>query len=77
MDSFNIHFVVQYMLIIGDPTVTVITKIRQPMFKLRAHSGFHELLRFRYVKEYKYGSIPWLEDGNLYLRLRTMLQVVL
>jgi hypothetical protein len=23
-------------------------------------------------EEYKYGSILWLEDGNLYLRLQTM-----
>jgi hypothetical protein len=37
-----------------------------------AHSCFHELFRFWYVWEYKYGSILWLEDGNLYLRLRTM-----
>jgi hypothetical protein len=46
------------------------TNIRQPMLNLKTHSGFHELFRFWYV--YKYGSILWLEDGNLYLRLRTM-----
>jgi hypothetical protein len=46
--------------------------IRQPMLKLKTHSGFHDLFRFWYVLEYKYGSIFWLEDGNLYLRLRKM-----
>jgi hypothetical protein len=48
------------------------TNISQPMLKLKTHAGFHELFRFWYVEEYKYGSIYWLEDGNLYLRLRTI-----
>jgi len=48
------------------------TYFHQPMLKLNKHSGFHDLFRFWYVQEYKYGSILWLEDGNLYLRLRTM-----
>jgi len=42
------------------------------MLKLKTHSGFHDLFRFWYVYEYKYGSILWLEDGYLYLRLRKM-----
>jgi hypothetical protein len=42
------------------------------MLKLKTHSGFHELFRFSYILQYKYGSILQLEDGNLYLRLRTM-----
>jgi hypothetical protein len=42
------------------------------MLKLKIHSGFHDLFRFWYVQEYKYSSILWLEDGNLYLRLRKM-----
>jgi hypothetical protein len=33
---------------------------------------FHDYFRFWYVYEYKYGSILWLEDGNLYLHLRKM-----
>ena len=48
------------------------TNIRQPMLKLKTHSGIHEFFRFWYVQEYNYGSILWLEDGNLYLNLRTM-----
>jgi hypothetical protein len=40
--------------------------------KLKTHSGFHDLFRFWYVYEYKYGSILWWEESNLYLRLRTM-----
>jgi hypothetical protein len=48
------------------------TNIWQPMLKLKTHSGFHDLFRFWYVQEYKYGSILWLEDGNLYLHLRKM-----
>jgi hypothetical protein len=36
------------------------------MLKLKTHSGFHDLFRFWYVWEYKYGSIPWLEDNNFY-----------
>jgi hypothetical protein len=48
------------------------TNICQSMLKLKTHSGFHDLFRFWYVLEYKYGSILWLEDGNLYLRLRKM-----
>ena len=43
------------------------------MLKLETHSGFHDLFRFWYVLEYKYGSILWLEYGNLYLCLRKML----
>jgi hypothetical protein len=35
------------------------------MLKLKTHSGFHDLFRFWYVYEYKYGSILWLEDGHL------------
>ena len=31
-----------------------------------------ELFRFWFVLQYKYGSIVCLEDGNLYIRLRTM-----
>jgi hypothetical protein len=46
--------------------------IREPMLKLKTHSGFHDLFRFWYVEEYKYGSILWLVDGNLYLRFRTI-----
>jgi ABC-type Mn2+/Zn2+ transport system permease subunit len=42
------------------------------MLKLKTHSGFHDLFRFWYVQEYKYGSILWLEDNNLYLSLRKM-----
>ena len=42
------------------------------MLKLKAHSGFHDLCRFWYVWEYKYGMILWLEDDNLYIRLRKM-----
>jgi len=42
------------------------------MLKLKTHSGVHDLFRFWYISEYKYGSILWLEDGNLYLRLRKM-----
>jgi hypothetical protein len=38
----------------------------------KTHSGFHDLVWFWYFWEYKYGSIFWLEDGNLYLRLWTM-----
>jgi hypothetical protein len=44
----------------------------QPMLNLKTHSGFHELFRFWYVYQYKYGSMLWLEDGSLYLRLRKM-----
>jgi hypothetical protein len=58
--SFNMGWRIQF------------TYIRQPMLKLKAHSGFNELFRFWYVYEYKYGNILWLEDGHLYLRLRTM-----
>jgi hypothetical protein len=50
----------------------IFTNIRQSMLKLKTHSGFHDLFRFWYVWEYKYGIILWLEDGNLYLRLRKM-----
>ena len=32
------------------------TSIRQPMLKLKTHSGFHDLFWFWYVYEYKYGS---------------------
>ena len=42
------------------------------MLKRKAHSGFHDLFRFCYVLEYKYGIILCLEDGNLYLRWRKM-----
>jgi hypothetical protein len=53
------------------------TNIRQPMLKLKTHSGFHDLFRFWYVLQYKYGSILWLEDGNLYLRLRSFFRFVI
>jgi len=36
------------------------TNIRQSMLKLKTHSGFHDLFRFWYGKEYKYGNILWL-----------------
>jgi len=46
------------------------------MLKLKTHSGFHDLSRFWYVYEYKYGGILWLEDCNLYLRLRKMSYII-
>jgi hypothetical protein len=52
------------------------TNIYQSMLKLKAHSGFHDFFRFWYIWEYKYGSILWLEDGNLYLRLRKMSHII-
>jgi hypothetical protein len=42
------------------------------MLKLKTHSGVHDLVRFLYVSEYKYGSILLLEEGILYLRLWKM-----
>ena len=52
------------------------TNIRQFMLKLKTHSGFQDLFRFWYVYEYKYGSMLWLDDGNVYLRLRKMLHTI-
>jgi hypothetical protein len=42
---------------------------KKRVLKLKTHFGFHDLFRFWYVQEYKYGSILWLEEGNLYLHL--------
>jgi hypothetical protein len=52
------------------------TNIRQPILKLKTHSGFYDLSRFWYVYEYKYSSMLWLGDGNLYFRLRKMSQTI-
>jgi hypothetical protein len=46
------------------------------MLKLKAHSGFHDFFDSDISKEYKYGSMLWLEDGNLYLHLWKMLHTI-
>jgi hypothetical protein len=74
--SFNMDW--RILVFYPEPEAMIkFNNIRQSMLKLKTHYGFHDLVRFWYVWEYKYGSILWLEDGNLYLRLRKMSQNIL